>query len=326
MSTLKKYDFDITVTDNTYAGELALPYVTAAILGAETIAKGRCRLMEGIQSKAVISNLTTTDTIQAGGTGACAFNDGADLTLTEQVVTLNDLKVQEEICRASIFGTWISAQGNMQRNGDIPVEFSDFLLSAVALRTGNSLENLLWSSDAGAVWGLGWLSNDGVIDEAGIDASAMKDFAEADTGAAAFSATTILAALDTVFAKASAQPGILLKPGAGFYVSYEAYAFFLQALAAQNTGPGYNQNLEGANYLGYPVYPTAGIPNTVDVIVFTYPDNLVVAANSYTPDTQARLIPTYAYDGSDNVRVSMAFAVGCNVAVPGDGVVGFNFS
>ena len=179
MSNLKKYDFDITVTDNTYAGELALPYVTAAILGAETIAKGRCRLMEGIQSKAVISNLTTTDTIQAGGASNCSFNDGADLTLTEQVVTLNDLKVQEEICRASIFGTWISAQGNMQRNGDIPVEFSDFLLSAVALRTGNSLENLLWQGDAGAVWGLGWLSNDGVIDEAGIDASAMKDFAEA---------------------------------------------------------------------------------------------------------------------------------------------------
>ena len=325
MSNLKKYDFDITVTDNTYAGELALPYVTAAILGAETIAKGRCRLMEGIQSKAVISNLTTTDTIQAGGTSNCAFNDGADLTLTEQVVTLNDLKVQEEICRASIFGSWISAQGAMQRNGDIPVEFTDFLMSAVALRTGNSLENLLWSGDAGAVWGLGWLSNDGVIDEAGIDASAMKDFAEADLGTA-FSAATILGHMDTVFATASAQPGILLKPGAGFYVSYEAYAFFLQAMAQQNTGPGYNQSMEGANYLGYPVYPTAGIPNTVDVMVFTYPENLVVAANSYTPDTQARLIPTYAYDGSDNVRVSMQFAVGCNVAVPGDGVVCFNFS
>ena len=325
MSNLKKYDFDITVTDNTYAGELALPYVTAAILGAETIAKGRCRLMEGIQSKAVISNLTTTDTIQAGGTSNCAFNDGADLSLTEQVVTLNDLKVQEEICRASIFGTFISAQGAMQRNGDIPVEFTDFLMSAVALRTGNSLESLLWAADAGAVWGLGWLSNDGVIDEAGIDASAMKDFAEADLGTA-FTAATILGHMDTVFATASAQPGILLKPGAGFYVSYEAYAFFLQAMAQQNTGPGYNQSMDGANYLGYPVYPTAGIPNTVDVMVFTYPENLVVAANSYTPDTQARLIPTYAYDGSDNVRVSMQFAVGCNVAVPGDGVVGFNFS
>ena len=219
MSTLKKYDFDITVTDNTYAGELALPYVTAAILGAETIAKGRCRLMEGIQSKAVISNLTTTDTIQAGGTGACAFNDGADLTLTEQVVTLNDLKVQEEICRASIFGTWISAQGNMQRNGDIPVEFSDFLLSAVALRTGNSLETLLWASDAGAVWNNGWLSNDGVIDEAGIDASAMKDFAEADTGAlAAWDATNILSKLlDTVFLTQLKQHSwYLIKAGCRF--------------------------------------------------------------------------------------------------------------
>jgi hypothetical protein len=326
MSNLKKYDFDITVTDNTYAGELALPYVTAAILGAETIAKGRCRLMEGIQSKAVISNLTTTDTIQAGGTSNCGFNDGADLTLTEQVVTLNDLKVQEEICRASIFGTWISAQGAMQRNGDIPVEFTDFLMSAVALRTGNSLENLLWSGDAGAVWGLGWLSNDGVIDNDGIDASAMKDFVEAQVGATAWDATNILSKMDATFDAAASIPGILLKPGCGFYMSYEAYAFFLQAQAQQNTGAGYNQDLSASTYLGYPVYPTAGIPNTVDVMVFTYPENLVVAANSYTPDTQARLIPTYAYDGSDNVRVSMQFAVGCNVAVPGDGVVCFNFS
>ena len=44
----KKYDFDITVSPNTYAGELALPFVTAAILGAETINKGRCRLIEGV--------------------------------------------------------------------------------------------------------------------------------------------------------------------------------------------------------------------------------------------------------------------------------------
>ena len=53
----KKYDFDITVTDNTYAGELALPYVTAAVTGAETILNNRCRLIEGVVNKAVISNL-----------------------------------------------------------------------------------------------------------------------------------------------------------------------------------------------------------------------------------------------------------------------------
>ena len=140
MSNLKKYDFDITVAANTYAGELALPYVTAALLGAETIAKGRCRLIEGVQHKAVISALRTSNTIQAAN---CDFDAGDDLTLDEQVVTLSDLAVMEDICRKTIFPTWVAAQGTMNRGGDIPVEFTDFLLAAVAERTGTHLESLI---------------------------------------------------------------------------------------------------------------------------------------------------------------------------------------
>ena len=321
MSNLKKYDFDITVAANTYAGELALPYVTAALLGAETIAKGRCRLIEGVQYKAVINTLTTADTIQAA---SCAFADGADLTLNEQVVELSDLAVMETICRGTLFPTWVAAQGSMNRDGDLPIEFTDFLMASVAERTGTNLETIMWSG--AAPFGVGLLSNDGTIDEAGIDASAMADFIEADTGATAWTAANILANLSLIFDAAQAVPGILQKPGCGFYVSYEAYAFFLQAIAAQSTNQGYNQDLGGATYRGCPVYPTAGIPNTVDVAVFTYPENIVVGTNNYTADTSAQLIPAYAYDGSDNVKVAMRFGVGVNVAVPGDGVVGFNFT
>ena len=323
LSLNKKYDFDIDASTNSYAGELALPYVTAALLGAETIAKGRCRFLEGIVGKTVISGLSTSDTIQAAG---CAFTDGADLTLTEQVLNPSDLAVMEQICRGTMYPTWIAANGRMQRNGDLPVAWADFLLGAVAERTGTSLENLLWSGDAAAVFGTGFLSNDGVIDEAGIDASACKDFAEATTSSGAWTNANILANLSTIFNAAAAIPGILGKPGCGFYVSYEAYAFFLQAMAAQNTGAGFNQSFDGASYLGYPVYATSGIPNTVDVAVFTYPDNLVVGANSYTADISAQLIPTYQYDGSDNVRISMRFAVGVQTGVASDGVVGFLFT
>jgi len=327
LSLNKKYDFDIDAAVNTYAGELALPYVTAALLGAETIAKGRCRFIEGIVGKTVISGLATTDTIQAGGSAACAWLDGSNVALTEQVLDPSQLAVMESICRGTIYPTWIAANGRMQRNGDIPVTWTDFLLGAVAERTGTSLETLMWTSDTGAVFGTGFLSTDGVIDDdaTGIGGSACKDFIEADTGTA-WTADNILDKLDLIFAAAQGVPGILQKPGCGFYVSYEAYAFFLQAMAAQNTGPGYNQSFEGANYLGYAVYPTAGIPNTVDVAVFTYPDNLVVGANSYTADISAQLIPTYQYDGSDEVRVAMRFAVGVQTAVAGDGVVGFNFT
>jgi hypothetical protein len=326
LSLNKKYNFDIDASVNTYAGELALPYVTAALLGAETIAKGRCRFLEGIVGDTVISGLATSDTIQAGGSLACAWNDGSNVALTEQVLSPSQLAVMESICRGTMYPTWIAANGRMQRNGDLPVAWSDFLLGAVAERTGTSLETLMWQGDAAAVFGTGFLSDDGVIDEAGIDASACADFVEADTGPTAWSSTNILTQLNTIFAAAQNVPGILQKPGCGFYVSYEAYAFYLQAMAIVNTGPGFNQSMEGATYLGYPVYPTAGIPNTVDVAVFTYPDNLVVGANSYTADISAQLIPTYQYDGSDEVRVAMRFAVGVQTAVAGDGVVGFDFT
>ena len=320
--TNKKYNFDIDASVNTYAGELALPYVSAALLGAETIAKGRCRFLEGIVGKTVISGLAVSDTIVAA---QCGFTGQESVALTEQVLNPADLAVMEEVCRKTMYPTWIAANGRMERNGDIPVAWTDFLLGAVAERTGTNLEEKLWVGDAAGVFGVGFLSNDGVIDEAGIDASACKDFTEA-TVAAAFTAANILAQMDIVFAAAANIPGILQKPGCGFYVSYEAYAFFLQAMATQNTGPGYNQSFEGANYLGYPVYPTHGITNTRDVIVFTYPDNLVVGANSYTADISAQLIPTYAYDGSDNVRISMRFACGVQTAVAADGIVGFNFT
>ena len=321
LSLNKKYNFDIDASVNTYAGELALPYVTAALLGAETIAKGRCRFLEGIVGKTVISGLATTDTIQAAN---CDFAGGSNVALTEQILNPSDLAVMEEVCRGTMYPTWIAANGRMERSGELPVAWGDFLLGAVAERTGSNLENLLWAG--ASPFGTGFLSNDGVIDEAGIDASACAGFAEATTSAGAWTNVNILANLSTIFDAAAAIPGILGKPGCGFYVSYEAYAFFLQAIAAQNTDAGFNQSLEGASYLGYPVYATSGIPNTVDVAVFTYPDNLVVGANSYTADISAQLIPTYQYDGSDNVRISMRFAVGVQTGVATDGVVGFLFT
>ena len=324
----KKYNFDMDVVSGTYAGELALPYVTAAITGAETLKNNRARLMEGVVAKAVINNVGFNQ--QAGGAtviqaAACAGTDGANTQLTEQIITLDDLMVKEVICRKTIFPTFMAAQGRMRRDGNIPADFAQFLLASTAAQAANDVESLIWTGATPLTTGL--LSNDGDFDITGVRASQMGGFAEADlTAFDPFTATNILSAMNAVFEQASASPGILLQPGAGFYLSYEAYAFYLQALADANTGPSYNQELSGANYLGYPVYPTAGIPNTADIIAFTYPDNIVVATNAYTGNEAASLIPVYQYDGSDNVKVTMDFAIGVNVGVAGDGVVGFDFT
>jgi len=324
----KKYNFDMDVVSGTYAGELALPYVTAAITGAETLKNNRARLMEGVVAKAVINNVGFNQ--QVGGATViqaadCAGTDGANTQLTEQLITLDDLMVKEVICRKTIFPTFMAAQGRMRRDGNIPPDFAEFLLASTAAQAANDVEALIWTGASPLTTGL--LSDDGTFDITGVRASQMGGFAEADLDAVgAFTKATILNAMNAVFETAAATPGILLQPGAGFYLSYEAFAFFQQAIAAQSTTEGYNQQLLAPTYLGYPVYPTAGIPNTADIIAFTYPENIVVATNAYTGNEAAALIPVYQYDGSDNVKVTMDFAIGVNVAVPGDGVVGFDFT
>ena len=101
----KHREFDITVNGDTYAGVHALPYVTAALRSPDTVAKGYVRTIDGLTKSAVINNIASSNPIVAGGTGACDFSSGNDTSTTEQVLTLTDLKVNEEICRGTIFPT-----------------------------------------------------------------------------------------------------------------------------------------------------------------------------------------------------------------------------
>ena len=319
----KEYQFDITVTDNTYAGKLALPYVTAAVKSPDTVAKGYVRQIDGLNSKAVISNLGVSNPIVAA---ACSFSSGNDTSLTEQVLTLTDLKVNEEICRGTLFPTWVGE--NMDRNGNLPGTFADFLLSTVAGKAGQQLENSIWKGSS--PFGVGFLSDDGTFDETGLEASACKSFFEADISA--ITAANAITQFAACYDKAVAQcPGILSKSDIGFYVNNKTYGLYIQQLAGQgaftshqginNLGP--DQSFQGVTYLGIPIYVCPGIFD--DAIVLTYRENMVFGTNLATDWTEARLIPTYEYDGSDNVRVVMNFAVGVQTGVASDGVVGCTF-
>ena len=169
----KRREFDITVNGDTYAGVHAMPYVTAALRSPDTVAKGYVRILDGLTKSAVINNIASSNPIVAA---ACAFSSENSVSTTEQVLSLTDLKVNEEICRGTVFSTWLG-QG-MDRNGNLPNEFSDFLLKVVAGKAAAQLEIGIWQG--AAPFGTGFLSDDGTQDEAGADASACKDFTEVD--------------------------------------------------------------------------------------------------------------------------------------------------
>ena len=320
----KEYQFDIDVTADNYVGRLALPYVTAAVKSPDTVAKGFVRQIDGLRKAANITGLSLNDPVKVA---SCDFNSN-DISLdqTLQTLTLTDLEVNQEVCRGTIFPTYLGE--NMTRNGDIAQPFSDFLLSTVAAKAGESIENGIWRGTT--PYGTGFLSNDGAFDEAGLEASACKLFWEADIDAV--TSGNAAAQFGAVYNKAVEQaPGILTKPDLAFYVNQKTYGLYIQQLAGSATfanhqgvnNKGTNQSLIGATYLGIPINVCPGIFD--DAIVLTYKENLVYGTNLATDWTECRLVPTYQYDGSDNVRVVMNFAIGVQTAVATDGVVGCTF-
>ena len=308
----KQYDMAVTVNPaTTYAGE--------------QVAKGYVRVMDGLTSKAVISSLVTTDPIVGA---ACGFSDAGTTTLGERVLTVTDLKVNREVCRKTLFPTWVGK--NMTQNGDLPNSFSDFLLEVVAGQAAAQIENGIWVADASGVFGAGFLSDDGVFDQNGLNASATADFTQVtmNSGAATTSAN-IDDALASVYASVTgSHPGLEFKEGFGFYMNNKMYSFYAQFLAGTATGQGINMlgltlNPENLSYLGHPIYRCPGMPD--DAIVATYKSNLVFGTNLGTDLTEAQIIPTYQYDGSDNIRVVMNFGIGVQSGIGTDGVVGCIF-
>ena len=83
-------------TTPSYAGDLALPFIAPALKSGDTLANNYVRTIDGITNKAVIQSTTIASPIQAAG---CGFDDGDNVTLEESVLTLTDLKVNEELCR-----------------------------------------------------------------------------------------------------------------------------------------------------------------------------------------------------------------------------------
>ena len=319
----KKRNFadDIVVNGDTYAGVQALPYVTAAVKTPATVQNGYVRQIDGLTKSAVINNIASTNPIQSAS--VCNFDPGDNVSTSEQVLTLTDYKVNEQICRGTIFPTWMG-QG-MDRNGDLPQAFSDFILSTVAGQAGEQIEKGLWMGKLDDTNNsVGFLSNSGNLDAAGFAASACKDFATVETATAETGAGT-LEFLDEVYAKVAADKSALLsKPDFGFYVGTKVYSLMLQGLAANTTfqGLGAAGDFNNVTYMGYPVYVCPGMFNKT--IVATYKSNMVFGTNLATDWTEAKIIPTYQYDGSDNVRVTMNFALGVQTAVAGDGVVGYD--
>lgn len=319
----------------TYAGVLAAPFVAPALKLADTLNKGFVRQIDGIQNKAVISSFSSdTGVIQAA---SCDWSDGDNMTLGERVLELTDLAVMEALCRGTLLPTWAGMTGSRETMTAGSPEFVNFSLATIAGYAAQGVENGIWQGGM-ATGQKGFLSNDGVLDVSGYQASilgtrsggaAIVNEVTAAAGSFLGAASVIVGAtgaFNLVYQDALTNcPAILNRTDVAYYCSPKTAGQYMLGLAISGAHQGVNmqstdQAFDTLQYLGIPIHVCPGMFD--DILVLTYEENLVVGSNLNTDYTTAQYIDAWQYDGSDNVKIVMRFGTGMQVGIPGDVVVG----
>jgi len=280
----------LTINSSTYAGELALPYINAAMLSGDTLAKNYVTLKEGVKYKAVLKRLSNAASLVQDGT-ACDFTQAGSLNLDESVLTVSDLKVNLELCKSEFARDWEAAQtGRGFINDVVPTNFADFLIGYAAGKVAETIEytyaNFTWTSPGGTM-----------------------------------SVSTVIANLNAVIA--ALPPALIGSPDTKLYMNRATAQFYRQAVAAQ----GYLQMFSAASdfnlqFNGYDIYVCPGI--SAGTVIAAQPSNLFVGVDANSDYAEVKVVDMSMTDASDNVRMAMRFRTGVQVGVYQDVVFGSN--
>jgi len=290
-----------TVAVGTYAGEAARPYVSAAVLSADTIANGYVTVRENVHSKAVLRKFSGV-AIQANDD--CAFSTAAgQLTLGEAILAVDALKINEQVCNEDLRATWEGAQMRGQ-NSAAPADFTTFVAQYVAAKTAEAVERNIWQGkydfETGGTTGT-YNSFAGLMNKIVAATPGEEDLLTGVTTAA-----NILARLNAL-----AVPAVIAgDPNTKLFMSRAMKQLYFEAIAgtAELTylAEGFAQN-----YKGYEIITPAGMPD--DTFLFAQRENLYFGTDLLTDHINASILNLREVTGDDVTRVIMQFSGGCQI-------------
>ena len=303
-----------TIT-TTYAGQFAGKYISAALLSPSTIDNGGVTVLPNVKFKEVLQNVATS-TLLANAT--CDFDAaGSTVTLTEKILTTNDLQVNMQLCKRQFFNTWQSAEMGASQFSDLPKSFSDYLLGYVAGKVASEMETTLWSGAAGAAGGL---TDGGFTVLAAAQAPAANIIAPA-----AVTAANVIDELGKVVDAINAQTNIYGHEDTRIFVSRNVMAAYVRALGGfaatgangvDNRGTMWYADGGGVSFDGIKLFMAEGLAN--DRMLAAQISNLYYGISLLSDTQEAKVIDTSLILGDDNVRVVMRMAAGAQIGVASD--------
>ena len=293
--------------NTTYAGEASAPYISAALLEANSISRGIVSVKPNIKYKEVIRRMDATTTI-AGGT--CDFDAQGDVTVTERYLEPIELQVNKELCKQDFRSTWDAASMGYSAWDKMPPSFESYLLGLELGNVAEQMEIMIWQGlaanapDEFSGFLERWAADANVIDVAG-------------------TAVTALNVVDELGKVVDAIPPELFTKEDGFIgVSQNVYRAYVRALGGFGAnglgangfnGQGNNQDLGDVVFDGVKLKVVNGLPS--DKMFYARSSNLWFGTGLFNDQNTVRVKDMEDTDLSQNVRIAMRFTADINYGI-----------
>lgn len=222
---------DLSALTN-YVKENELQLTSAAIFSAKTAslieAKGNVQV--GIKSAETVNIMTTDAVFQAGGT--CGFNSSGTTTITQRLLTVGKIKIQESICPKTFEAKYTQKALREGSTYDYMAYATEYTAQKVQ-RIGAALETAIWQGNTA--------SSDGQLNKFQgiatiINALGFGGAGDPINGNSAnvttLTSSNVIAAVDAVFAALPAE--ILDKDDVVIFCGNDTFREYVIALRDQN--------------------------------------------------------------------------------------------
>lgn len=276
----------------TYAGKASDQFISAALLGASTIANGGLTVVPGIDYKWEIQTLDLSADLVKNA--SCDFSDTSTITLLDKTLEPEKFKVNLELCKANYQATWNSLQNGYGLNDSLAPSFQSYLVAQVAAQVATRNESNIW---AGATATAGQF--DGFL------ALTLADAAVVDVTGIAVTAANVIAELGKV--ESAIPDTIRMEEDLNIYVPMNVWRHYVTALGAADYHQGGYQDGKPVQlaYNGINLFLAKGL--TASKMIAARSSNLFFGTNIGNDIEQVKVIDTEDTLGDDNVRVIMKF-------------------
>jgi hypothetical protein len=273
----------------TYAGEKAMPFLSAALLQPTTIRNGGVTVKPNIKFKQVLKKVAMSDLIKDG---TCDFTPTATIDITENTLTPKEFQVNYTLCKQDFRSDWDAISMGLSAHDNLPPSLAEFIIGKTVAEVATANETIIWQGADG---------NEGEFD--GFEALFTADATVIDVAGIPAVAATVQAEMRKVI---NAIPqAIYGKEDLNLYVSSGVWRAYISSLALQGGGDGYlnqgsNQGFSNLVFEGVNIFMAAGL--TANNMVAAQSSNLYFGTGLMNDMNEVTVLDMATLDGSQNVR------------------------